>query len=130
MWVGLAVLADSMLSAYGSATTGQRALDLRGELTLAGGPGGLSAGPFPVEITTLAVGDDRVIELPRETTVTVVFGPALVGSSAVVSPTTAVGMSVLVALLAFGTLGVVAYRRRDRTAPAGSQAAPLRCRRR
>ncbi|MFY1696429.1 hypothetical protein [Solwaraspora sp. WMMA2101] len=118
--------------------TGQRALDLRGELTLTGGPGGLSAGPFPVEITTLAVGDDRMIELPleavvpdgrwtaklaltsgkveRETTATVVFGPALVESSAIVSPTTAVGISVLIALLAFGALGVVAYRRRDRTA--------------
>lgn len=117
--------------------TGQRALDLRGELTLTDGPGGLSAGPFPVEITTLAVGDDRVVELPldavvpdgrwtakltltsgkvdRESTATVVFGPALVESSAAVGPGTMLGLSGLVALLAVGALGVVAYRRRDRT---------------
>jgi hypothetical protein len=35
--------------------TGGRALDLRGKLTLSDGPGGLSAGPFPVTLgTTLA----------------------------------------------------------------------------
>lgn len=34
------------------ANTGGRALDLRGELTLSDGPGGLSAGPFPVELGT------------------------------------------------------------------------------
>ncbi len=32
--------------------TGGRALDLRGELTLTDGPGGLSAGPFPVTLGT------------------------------------------------------------------------------
>ena len=32
--------------------TGGRALDLRGELTLRNGPGGLSAGPFPVTLGT------------------------------------------------------------------------------
>ncbi|MET1036857.1 MAG: hypothetical protein ABW075_01200 [Aeromicrobium sp.] len=32
--------------------TGGRALDLRGELTLSDGPGGLSAGPFPVTLGT------------------------------------------------------------------------------
>jgi hypothetical protein len=37
--------------------TGQRALDLGGELQLTDGPGGLDAGPFPAELgTTLAVG--------------------------------------------------------------------------
>ncbi|MDG4768395.1 hypothetical protein O7632_30520 [Solwaraspora sp. WMMD406] len=116
--------------------TGQRALDLRGELKLTDGPGELSAGPFPVEIATLGIGDDRVIELPleavvpdgrwtakltltsgkvhRETTATVAFGSALVESSAAMSPTAVLGISGLVALLAVGALGVVAYRRRDR----------------
>lgn len=38
--------------------TGGRALDLSGTLTLTDGPGGLSAGPFPVELgTTLAIGE-------------------------------------------------------------------------
>jgi hypothetical protein len=32
--------------------TGGRALDLRGEITLSNGPGGLSAGPFPVTLGT------------------------------------------------------------------------------
>lgn len=118
--------------------TGQRALDLRGELKLTGGPGGLSAGPFPVEIATLAVGDDRVIELPleavvpdgrwtakltltsgkvqRETTATVAFGPAMVESSVNVDAGTVLGISGVIALLAVAALGVVAYRRRDRTA--------------
>ena len=38
--------------------TGGRALDLSGELALDDGPGGLSAGPFPVKVgTTLGIGD-------------------------------------------------------------------------
>ena len=44
--------------------TGQRALDLRGELTLAQGPGGLSAGPFAATVgTTLAVGATAPVEV-------------------------------------------------------------------
>lgn len=35
--------------------TGGRALDLSGELELAGGPGGLRAGPFPVDVRTLGI---------------------------------------------------------------------------
>ena len=35
--------------------TGGRALDLSGELELSGGPGGLRAGPFPVDIRTLGI---------------------------------------------------------------------------
>jgi hypothetical protein len=46
--------------------TGGRALDITGELTLATGPGGLSAGPFGLPgSTTIATGDARVV----------VFGP-------------------------------------------------------
>jgi hypothetical protein len=38
--------------------TGGRALDMSGTLELGGGPGGLSAGPFPTSLgTTLAIGD-------------------------------------------------------------------------
>ncbi|WP_101524727.1 peptidase [Nocardioides houyundeii] len=42
--------------------TGGRALDLRGTLTLSDGPGGLSAGPFPVRLgTTLGLGQTAPI---------------------------------------------------------------------
>lgn len=42
--------------------TGGRALDLRGELTLSEGPGGLSAGPFPVTLgTTLGRGQTESV---------------------------------------------------------------------
>jgi len=44
--------------------TGERALDIRGELALSDGPGGLSAGPFPVTVgTTLAVGATAPVEV-------------------------------------------------------------------
>ena len=44
--------------------TGGRALDLSGALSLAGGPAGLSAGPFPVEqSTTLAPGDTEQVSV-------------------------------------------------------------------
>jgi hypothetical protein len=49
--------------------TGGRALDLRGELTLSDGPGGLSAGPFPVTLgTTLGVRqtDPVTVELDKQ----------------------------------------------------------------
>lgn len=42
--------------------TGGRALDVTGTLMMSNGPGGLSAGPFPAELTTtLAVGDAKDI---------------------------------------------------------------------
>lgn len=42
--------------------TGGRALDLSGELTLSDGPGGLSAGPFPVTLgTTLGRGETEPV---------------------------------------------------------------------
>jgi hypothetical protein len=47
--------------------TGERALDLRGTLTLSKGPGGLSAGPFPVSLgTTLAIGDTEPVLVPLD----------------------------------------------------------------
>lgn len=44
--------------------TGGRALDMRGELVLAEGPGGLSAGPFGVELgTTIAPGQSSPVRI-------------------------------------------------------------------
>lgn len=47
--------------------TGARALDLRGDLTLTDGPGGLSGGPFPAEVgTTLGVGQSGPVTIPLD----------------------------------------------------------------
>lgn len=47
--------------------TGQRALDLVGELTLSEGPGGLSAGPFTAEgTTTLGIGASGELFVPLD----------------------------------------------------------------
>lgn len=44
--------------------TGGRALDMRGELRLTDGPGGLSAGPFPATVgTTLGIGATAPVEV-------------------------------------------------------------------
>jgi len=44
--------------------TGGRALDMNGNLRLLGGPGGLSAGPFPANLgTTLAIGDTESVTI-------------------------------------------------------------------
>jgi hypothetical protein len=44
--------------------TGGRALDMTGELRLAHGPAGLSAGPFPAELgTTLGIGDTEPVRV-------------------------------------------------------------------
>lgn len=44
--------------------TGERALDVAGELRLSNGPGGVSAGPFPATVgTTLAPGQSTPVEL-------------------------------------------------------------------
>lgn len=50
--------------------TGGRALDLNGTLQLSGGPGGLSAGPFPVAVS-------RTLALGSSTPVTIVLDPQL-----------------------------------------------------
>lgn len=45
--------------------TGGRAIDLSGELSLANGPGGTKAGPFPAKLgTTLAPGSRASVEVP------------------------------------------------------------------
>ena len=47
--------------------TGGRALDMRGELRLEEGPGGLSAGPFPAQLgTTIAPGDTSPVRIPLD----------------------------------------------------------------
>lgn len=47
--------------------TGERALDLRGELWLEDGPAGLRAGPFPARLgTTLAPGDSAPVVVPLD----------------------------------------------------------------
>ena len=47
--------------------TGERALDLRGDLRLADGPGGLSAGPFQATVgTTLLPGAAAPVEVPLD----------------------------------------------------------------
>lgn len=46
--------------------TGQRALDLTGEATLTGGPGTLSAGPFPAEERTVGIGDSAPVVIPLD----------------------------------------------------------------
>jgi hypothetical protein len=74
-------LVDSMTASRSSAglpvvsalvhNTGRRALDLRGELILDHGPGGLSAPPFPVSLgTTLGVGDTEPVAIPLSSAIT------------------------------------------------------------
>jgi len=47
--------------------TGQRAIDLTGNLKLTKGPGGLSAGPFPANVgTTLAPGQSEPVTIPLD----------------------------------------------------------------
>lgn len=47
--------------------TGGRALDLSGWLTLTDGPGGLSAGPFPITLgTTLGIGQTEPVTVPLD----------------------------------------------------------------
>lgn len=51
--------------------TGARALDLRGDLRLTEGPGGLSGGPFPVQVgTTLGPGDSAPVTVPLPAAIT------------------------------------------------------------
>ena len=47
--------------------TGERAIDLSGELALTNGPASLSAGPFPVRsVATLAVGGSGTVTIPLD----------------------------------------------------------------
>jgi hypothetical protein len=50
--------------------TGNRALDITGDLALRNGPGGLSGGPFPAQLgTTLAPGDTEPVRVPLSTAI-------------------------------------------------------------
>jgi hypothetical protein len=119
--------------------SGGRALDLSGELRLSGGPGGLRAGPFPVQLgTTLGPGESGLVRVPLDPAVpdgpwrvsitlrsgvaqdsasaTATF-PARPGSAGEEAPATtaAAGRTPLAvggALLVLGALAVL--RRRDR----------------
>ncbi|MFB9545501.1 hypothetical protein [Micromonospora sagamiensis] len=127
--------------------TGQRALDLTGELALADGPGGLSAGPVRTETVTLGLGGTATVRIPldgrlpdgpwsatlalasgwtkRTVSGTVTFSGKAVAASAGRDPdrTTAVlaGGLVVSALVLASFLGLV-HRRRNRLTP------PLRAR--
>jgi hypothetical protein len=114
--------------------TGGRAVDLAGELRLAGGPGGLSAGPFPVEVgTTVGPGSSaraRVVldpalpdgpwearvslrsgSLEREAEATITF-PSEAGRSAPAVPATPsdrqrrIALPIAIALLAAVLVGL------------------------
>ena len=123
--------------------TGGRALDLSGELRLAGGPGGLRAGPFAAQLgTTLGLGEtepvlvplDRAIPLgPWRATITLRSGwvrrtakatitfPANHGPTGAAVPTTAATASAGRTLLGMGAglvllgAGILLLRRRVRS---------------
>jgi hypothetical protein len=116
--------------------TGARALDIGGNLTLAKGPGGLRAGPFPVKLEpALAPGDSETVAvqldrrvprgpwqarvrlrtglIQRTATATISFPPGGAANPA----DTRVGHAehrnlILLALLAIAALGLQLYRRR------------------
>jgi len=70
--------------------TGGRALDMSGNVEFADGPGGLRAGPFPVQLgVTLAIGATEPLTIPLDTAmpagpwhVTITLHSGLVGGSA------------------------------------------------
>jgi hypothetical protein len=133
--------------------TGGRALDLNGTLRLLAGPGGLSAGPFPVDLgTTLAIGesgqaainlDGRLPDGPwdarltlrsglleREAHATITFPTT--GAAAPVSTRSAsrgwlTAAAVIVLLILLGVAGVlvVAKRRPDRRPAPARRPIPL-----
>jgi len=122
--------------------TGGRALDLSGDLKLSHGPGGLSAGPFPVTLgTTLGIDQTEPVSValsrqlpngPWQANITLTSGltkrsaqatltfpsgpgvsaPVVPSSSGVSLPLIAAGVAVL--LLLSGLLGVLLLRRRRR----------------
>ncbi|QBJ98683.1 hypothetical protein ERC79_12220 [Rhodococcus sp. ABRD24] len=68
--------ADRSASVVAAVTnTGGRAIDLAGELTLSGGPGGLSAGPLDSQNATLAPGQDGEVVIPVPDSTDLPAGP-------------------------------------------------------
>jgi hypothetical protein len=58
---------DSPMVKASILNTGGRALDLSGALSLTDGPGGLSAGPFPITLgTTLGIGQTESVTVPLD----------------------------------------------------------------
>ncbi|MER7330924.1 MULTISPECIES: hypothetical protein [unclassified Micromonospora] len=119
--------------------TGKRALDLAGELWLADGPGGLSAGPVKAEAGTLALGgtttvrvalDRRLPDGPwsaklalasgwtkRTGTGTVSFGAAPAAASAADGSDEMLTGGLVTSGLVLALFAVYAYRRRARFRP-------------
>jgi len=77
------------------ANTGARALDISGQLTLANGPGALTAGPFAATLgTTLGIGQSEIVRIvldkripagPWDATLTLMSGLTKVSGSATIS---------------------------------------------
>jgi hypothetical protein len=125
--------------------TGERALDLNGELRLSDGPGGLSGGPFPVTLgTSLGIGettpvlvklDSKLPDGPWKATLTIKSGLTTRTAEAVITfpsgpgeaPAVAaqepaeltwwmIGLGVVAVLgLSFGVAGVLLWRSRRPT---------------
>lgn len=67
---------DGLASVVASVTnTGGRAVDLSGTLNLAGGPGGLSAGPIDSAVATIAPGEDGEVVITVPDSVALPAGP-------------------------------------------------------
>nr|WP_146218443.1 hypothetical protein [Micromonospora acroterricola] len=116
--------------------TGQRALDLAGELWLSDGPGGLSAGPVKAEAETLPLNGRTTIRVPldrrlpdgpwaaklalasgwtkRTATGTVTFGPSPVAASSTDRSEQVLIGGLVASGLVLALFGVFAYRRRVR----------------
>ncbi|MGK5743181.1 hypothetical protein [Micromonospora sp. URMC 103] len=116
--------------------TGQRALDLAGELWLSDGPGGLSAGPVRAEAKTLPLHGSTTVRVPldrrlpdgpwaaklalasgwtkRAATGTVTFGAAPAAASAEDRSDEVVTGGLVTSALVLALFAVYAYRRRAR----------------
>lgn len=133
--------------------TGGRALDMTGSLLLRNGPGGLTAGPFPVSVgRTLAIDDTRSVDVmldkrlpagPWDASITLESGltehtveatltfpdegataPVDTQTSGSPSAWLPLTLASLLALLAAGAIGFIVVRRRRRRRSAPNWPAP------